>query len=87
MDPSGQRLAWVEADLLVVLDRSSGTRIAEIRLPQGLYTRIDSIDLFGDLILINVYETNGGPMAKPILMSFAGTSTILELAGTATFDQ
>ena len=87
VDPSGQRLAWVEADLLVVLDRSSGTRIAEIRLPQGLYTRIDSIDLFGDLILINVYETNGGPMAKPILMSFAGTSTILELAGTATFDQ
>jgi hypothetical protein len=87
VDPSGQRLAWVEADLLVVLDRSSGIRIAEIRLPQGLYTRIDSIDLFGDLILINVYETNGGPMAKPILMSFAGTSTILEVAGTATFDQ
>lgn len=87
VDPSGQRLAWVEADLLVVLDRSSGTRIAEIRLPQGLYTRIDSIDLFGDLILINVYETNGGPMAKPILMSFAGTSTILEVPGTATFDQ
>jgi hypothetical protein len=52
-----------------------------------LYTRIDSIDLFGDLILINVYETNGGPMGKPILMSFAGTSTILEVAGTATFDQ
>ena len=87
VDPSGQRLAWVEADLLVVLDRSSGIRIAEIRLPQGLYTRIDSIDLFGDLILINVYETNGGPMGKPILMSFAGTSTILEVAGTATFDQ
>ena len=87
VDPSGQRLAWVEADLLVVLDRSSGIRIAEIRLPQGLYTRIDSIDLFGDLILINVYETNGGPMAKSILMSFAGTSTILEVAGTATFDQ
>ena len=87
VDPSGQRLAWVEADLLVVLDRSSGTRIAEIRLPQGLYTRIDSIDLFGDLILINVYETIGGPMAKPILMSFAGTSTILEVPGTATFDQ
>jgi hypothetical protein len=87
VDPSGQRLAWIEADLLVVLDRSSGIRIAEIRLPQGLYTRIDSIDLFGDLILINVYETNGGPMGKPILMSFAGTSTILEVAGTATFDQ
>jgi hypothetical protein len=87
VDPSGQRLAWVEADLLVVLDRSSGIRIAEIRLPQGLYTRIDSIDLFGDLILINVYDTYGGPMGKPILMSFAGTSTILEVAGTATFDQ
>lgn len=87
VDPSGQRLAWIEADLLVVLDRSSGTRIAEIRLPQGLYTRIDSIDLFADLILINVYETYGGPMAKPILMTFAGTSTVLEVAGTATFDQ
>ena len=87
VDPSGQRLAWVEADLLVVLDRISATRIAEIRLPQGLYTTIDSIDIFGDLILINVYETTGRSMAKPILMSFAGTSMILEVAGTATFDQ
>lgn len=87
VDPSGQRLAWIEADLLVVLDRSSATRIAEIRLPQGLYTRVDSIDIFGDLILINVYETNGGPMSKPILMSFDGTSMILDVAGTATFDQ
>lgn len=87
VDPSGQRLAWIEADLLVVLDRGSATRIAEIRLPQGLYTRVDSIDIFGDLILINVYETNGGPMSKPILMSFDGTSMILDVAGTATFDQ
>ena len=35
VDPSGQRLAWIEADLLVVLDRMRATRVAEIRLPQG----------------------------------------------------
>jgi hypothetical protein len=87
IDPSGQRLAWIEADLLVVLDRTSTTRIAEIRLPQGLYLMIDSIEIFGDLILINVYEPNTGKIDKPILMSFAGTSTTLDTAGTATFDR
>ena len=87
IDPSGQRLAWIEADLLVVLDRTSATRIAEIRLPQGLYLTIDSIEVFGDLILINVYDSNTGTMGKPILMSFNGNSTILQTTGTATFDQ
>ena len=87
IDPSGQRLAWVEADLLVVLDRVSATRIAEIRLPQGLYPTIESIEIFGDLVLINVYDSNTGTMSKPILMSFNGTSMMLDTAGTATFDQ
>ena len=87
VDPSGQRLAWVEADLLVVLDRTSATRVAEIRLPQGLYSTIQSIEIFGDLILINIYDSNTGTMSQPILMSFNGTSMILEVAGTATFDQ
>ena len=87
IDPSGQRLAWVEADLLVVLDRVSATRIAEIRLPQGLYPTIESIEIFGDLVLINVYDSNTGTMSKPILMSFNGTSMTLDTAGTATFDQ
>ena len=87
IDPSGQRLAWVEADLLVVLDRASATRIAEIRLPQGLYPTIESIEIFGDLVLINVYDSNTGTMSKPILMSFNGTSMMLDTAGTATFDQ
>jgi hypothetical protein len=87
VDPSGQRLAWIEADLLVVLDRTSASRIAEIPLPKGLYTNINSLDIFGDQILINVYDANIDTMGKPILMSFAGTSTILDTAGTATFDQ
>lgn len=87
VDPSGQRLAWIEADLLVVLDRTSASRIAEIPLPKGLYTSISSLDIFGDLILINVYDSNSGAMGKPILMSFAGTSTTLDTAGMATFDQ
>ena len=87
IDPSGQRLAWVEADLLVVLDRVSATRIAEIRLPRGLYPTIESIEIFGDLVLINVYDPNTGTMSQPILMSFNGTSMMLDTAGTATFDQ
>ena len=87
IDPSGQRLAWVEADLLVVLDRVSATRIAEIRLPQGLYPTIESIEISGDLVLINVYDSNTGTMSQPILMSFNGTSMTLDTAGTATFDQ
>ena len=87
IDPSGQRLAWVEADLLVVLDRVSATRIAEIRLPQGLYPTIESIEIFGDLVLINVYDPNTGTMSQPILMSFNGTTMMLDTAGTATFDQ
>ena len=87
IDPSGQRLAWVEADLLVVLDRVSATRVAEIRLPQGLYPTIESIEIFGDLVLINVYDPNTGTMSQPILMSFNGTSMMLDTAGTATFDQ
>ena len=87
IDPSGQRLAWVEADLLVVLDRVSATRIAEIRLPQGLYPTIESIEIFGDLVLINVYDPNTGTMSQPILMSFNGTSMTLDTAGTATFDE
>lgn len=87
VDPSGQRLAWIEADLLVVLDRTSASRIAEIPLPKGLYTSISSLDIFGDLILINIYDANSGAMGKPILMSFTGTSMTLDTAGTATFDQ
>jgi hypothetical protein len=87
VDPSGQRLAWVEADLVVVLDRTSATRVAEIRLPQGLYSTIQSIEIFGDLILINISDSNTGTMSQPILISFNGTSRFLEVAGTATFEQ
>jgi len=52
-----------------------------------LYPTIESIEIFGDLVLINVYDSNTGTMSKPILMSFNGTSMMLETAGTATFDQ
>ena len=87
VDPSGQRLAWIEADLLVVLDRMRATRVAEIRLPQGSYTTIKSLDLLGDLILINTDVSHPQAMGKPILMSFNGTSMILQTTGAATFDQ
>ena len=87
VDPSGQRLAWIEADLLVVLDRMRATRVAEIRLPQGSYTTIESLDLLGDLILINTDVSHPQAMGKPILMSFNGTSMILQTTGAATFDQ
>ena len=87
IDPSGQRLAWIEADLLVVLDRMRATRVAEIRLPQGSYMTIKSLDLLGDLILINTDVSHPQAMGKPILMSFNGTSMILQTTGNATFDQ
>jgi len=87
VDPSGQRLAWLEADLLIVLDRMSTIRLAEIRLPQGSYTTIKSLDLLGDLVLINTDISHPQAMGKPILMSFNGTSMILQTTGTATFDQ
>ena len=87
VDPSGQRLAWIEADLLVVLDRMSGTRVAEIRLSQGSYTTIESLDLVGDLILINTDVSHPQAMGKPILMSLNGTSMILQTTGNATFDR
>jgi hypothetical protein len=78
---------YIQADLIVVLDRTSATRIAEIRLPQGLYSTIDSLDVFGDLILINIYDSTTEALGKPILMSFNGTSTTLDTVGAATFDQ
>ena len=87
IDPNGQHIAWVEADLLVVIDRTSATRVAEIPLPKGLYTSISSLDVLGDQILINIYDSNSGAMGKPILMSFTGTSMTLDTAGTATFDE
>jgi hypothetical protein len=87
VDPSGQRLAWFEADLLVVLDRMSASRVAEIRLPQGSYTTIESLDLLGDLILINTDVSHPQAMGKPILMSLNGTSMILQTTGNATFDR
>lgn len=87
IDPNGQHIAWVEADLLVVIDRTSATRVAEIPLPKGLYTSISSLDVLGDQILINIYDSNSGAMGRPILMSFNGTSMTLDTAGTATFDQ
>ena len=87
VDPSGQRLAWIEADLLVVLDQMSATRVAEIRLPQGSYTTIESLDLLGDLILINTDVSHPQAMGKPILMSLNGTSMILQTTGNATFDR
>jgi hypothetical protein len=72
---------------LVVIDRTSATRVAEIPLPKGLYTSISSLDVLGDQILINIYDSNSGAMGKPILMSFTGTSMTLDTAGTATFDE
>lgn len=87
VDPSGQRLAWIEADLIVVLDRTSASRIAEISLPKGLYANVKSLEIFGDQLLINIYDSNSGANGKAILMSFTGTSTTLDTAGTATFDQ
>jgi hypothetical protein len=65
----------------------SATRVAEIRLPQGSYTTIKSLDLLGDLILINTDVSHPQAMGRPILMSFTGTSMTLDTAGTATFDE
>ena len=50
-------------------------------------TAIKSLEIFGDLILINTDDSFPQANGKAILMSFTGTSMVLETTGTATFDQ
>ena len=85
-DPSGTRIAWVEGDLMVVFDRNTGNRIAEARLPAGIGVDVDSLELLGNTVIVNVYDRTTGVIGSAYVVGFDGTSTRLSVPGRATFD-
>lgn len=85
IDEKGDRVVWVEQDLLVVVDTSTGERVAEVRMTDGLGRDVDSLDIVDSTILVNVYDRDSGVLGRAYVFGFDGTSTRLSVAGSATF--
>ena len=87
VDEAGVHLAWVEDDVLVVIDVTSGARVAEVRLLDGLGRDIDSLDVSGSAVIVNAYDRDTGVLGRPYVYGFDGTSTQLPVVGRASFDR
>lgn len=87
VDESGTHLAWIEDDVLVVVDLGSGERVANARLLDGLGRDVDSLDVAGNTVIVNAYDRNTGELGRPYVYGFDGTSMQLPVIGRATFDR
>ncbi len=87
VDDKGSRLAWIEGDLVVVIDTTTASRVAEFSLPAGLGANVDSLQVGDNTILVNAYDPATGTLGRPYLFGFDGTSTQLPVIGLASFDR
>lgn len=85
VDTSGERLGWVEGDLLVIVDIASKQRILLVPLPQGTGERVVSLEVGANGVLLNRRLATGGPFQKALVVTGDGSIGVSNFFGRAAF--
>ena len=85
VDTSGERLGWVEGDLLVIVDIASKQRILLVPLPQGTGERVMSLEIGTNGVLLNRRLSSGGPFQKALVVTGDGSIGASNFFGRAAF--
>jgi hypothetical protein len=85
VDGSGERLGWVEGDLLVIVDIASKQRLLVVSLPQGTGERVVSIEIGPDGTLLNRRLSSDGPFQKALVVTGDGSIGASNYFGRAAF--
>lgn len=85
VDTSGERLGWVEGDLLVIVDIASKQRLLLVPLPRGTGERVVSLEIGTNGVLLNQRLSSNGPFQKPLVVTGDGSIGASTFFGRAAF--
>jgi hypothetical protein len=85
VDGTGERLGWVEGDLLVIVDIASKQRLLVVSLPQGTGERVVSVEIGADGVLLNRRLSSDGPFQKALVVTGDGSIGVSNYFGRAVF--
>lgn len=85
VDVIGERLGWVEGDLLVIVDIASKQRLLVVSLPQGTGAQVVSLEIGVEGILLNRRLSTDGPFQKPLVVTGDGSIGASNYFGRAAF--
>ncbi len=85
IDSSGQRIGWIEGDLLVIVDVASLQRLLLVPLPQGTGERVASIEIGSTGVLLNRRLSADGPFQKSLVVTGDGSIGASNYFGRAAF--
>lgn len=85
ISPTGHRLAWIEADLLVVADTQTHERVMQVALPKDAGAEVASIELGESSIILNRATTSIGPYQGAYVVTADGDISTVSTPGFAIF--
>jgi hypothetical protein len=85
VDEAGERMGWVEGDLLVVIDVASTQRLLLVSLPQGTGEQVMGIEIGERSVLLNRRLSRDGPHQKALVVSGDGSIGASNFFGRASF--
>lgn len=85
ISPTGHRLAWIEADLLVVADTTSHERVLQVTLPKDSGAEVTSLEVGESSIVLNRASTSIGPYEGAYVVTSDGRISTLSTPGFAVF--
>lgn len=85
VDSTGERLGWVEGDLLVIVDIASRQRLLVVSLPRGTGERVSSLEIGPNGILLNLRLVRSGPFQKALVVTGDGSIAASNFFGRAAF--
>lgn len=86
IDDGGQRLAWIEGDVVVVVDIATTDRLATYSLPDGTGAVIDSLELGRSSIVMNRRQFANQPMLAAWIIGSDGNIATSPVAGFSLFN-
>ncbi|MEY4362239.1 MAG: hypothetical protein RL391_1545 [Actinomycetota bacterium] len=85
ISPNGDRLAWIEADLLVVADATSHERVMQVALPKDSGTSVVSLEVGESSVILNRSTTSIGPYQSAFVVTADGMVSTATTPGFAVF--
>ncbi len=85
IDEAGERMGWVEGDLLVVIDVASTQRLLLVSLPQGTGEQVMGVEIGERSVLLNRRLSRDGPHQKALVVSGDGSIGASNFFGRASF--
>ena len=86
IDDGGQRMAWIEGDVVVVIDIATTDRLATFTLPDGSGAVIDSLELGRSSIVMNRRQFANQPMLAAWIIDSDGNIATAPVSGFSLFN-